>query len=210
MPTVFDSATSSPVKPKTSPAPVRSDKINLFTCYAENPSTVRFETQEADEVVLLFLRQHFIVNVPWMLAAVAMAMAPLFIFPILISLFGISTLIPASYVLVGTLFWYLATLGFVIVKFIGWYFNIYIVTNERIVDIDFINLLVKRFSQAELSRIQNITYSASGIMATFFNYGNVTVETAGETPNIECTSVPRPDKVVEQIRSVSANSGRPE
>jgi membrane protein YdbS with pleckstrin-like domain len=150
------------------------------------------------------------VNVPWMIAAIALVFAPALLFPMLISLFNISVVIPAPYVLIGTLFWYLATFGFVIVKFIGWYFNIYIVTNERIVDIDFINLLVKRFSQAELSRIQNITYSSSGIMATFFNYGNVIVETAGETPNIECTSVPNPDKVVEQIRSVSANSGRPE
>lgn len=210
MPTVFDNATSSKVKPKTPPAPIRSDTIGLLTCYAENPPSVRFETQEADETVLLFLRQHFIVNVPWLIAAIFLVLAPLVIFPLFISLFEISVLLPASYVLVGTLFWYLATFGFIIVKFIGWYFNIYIVTNERIVDIDFINLLVKRFSQAELSRIQNITYSSSGIMATFFNYGNVTVETAGETPNIECTRVPNPDKVVEQIRSVSSNSGRPE
>lgn len=208
MPTVFDSATSTHINQKKTPVKSRSDKIGLLTCYAENPQKVRFETQEADELVLLFLRQHFIVNVPWLLAASILILAPAFIFPVVASLFSVSVILPASYIVIGTLFWYLATFGFVIVKFLGWYFNIYIVTNERIVDIDFINLLVKRFSQAELSRIQNITYSSSGIIATFFNYGDVVVETAGDTPNIECTSVPRPDKVVELIRTVSANQGK--
>ena len=101
------------------------------------------------------------------------------------------------------LFWYIATFGFILANFLRWFFNIYIVTNERIVDIDFYYLLFKRFSQAELEKIQDISYSTGGIFATVFNYGEVMIETAGEAPNLEFVAVPRPDRVVETIRTIT-------
>jgi uncharacterized membrane protein YdbT with pleckstrin-like domain len=101
------------------------------------------------------------------------------------------------------MFWYLATFGFALASFIGWFFNIYIVTNERIVDIDFLYLLYKKFAEAELAKIQDIHYTSGGIFATIFNYGNVVVETAGEAPNIEFEAIPFPEKVVETIRELT-------
>ncbi len=177
--------------------------MHPLTAFAVNPHGLRFETQEEEEVVILFLRQHFIVNVPWIFLTIVLLLAPTVIFPKLFSVLSINFSLPTGYFLIGTLFWYLATFGFALASFIGWFFNIYIVTNERVVDIDFFYLLYKKFSQAELAKIQDISYTSGGILAAIFNYGNVSIETAGEMPNLEFELIPYPERVVETIRALT-------
>lgn len=190
-----------------SPASQPSTVMNPLTAFAVNPTSLRFETQEETEKVILFLRQHFIVNVPWILITILLVIAPTVIFPRLFHALSLNVTFPASYYVIGTMFWYLATFGFALASFIGWFFNIYIVTNERIVDIDFFYLLYKKFSEAELTKIQDINYTSGGILAAIFNYGDVVVETAGELPNIDFESIPYPEKVVETIRELTEHGG---
>jgi uncharacterized membrane protein YdbT with pleckstrin-like domain len=186
-----------------SPAGQPPTVMGPLTAFAVNPTALRFETQEETEKVILFLRQHFIVNVPWMLITILLVIAPTVIFPFLFRALSLNMAFPASYYVVGAMFWYLATFGFALSSFIGWFFNIYIVTNERIVDIDFFYLLYKKFSQAELTKIQDINYTSGGVLAAMFNFGNVVVETAGEAPNIDFELIPFPEKVVETIRELT-------
>jgi len=174
-----------------------------LTAFAVNPKDLRFETQEEAEKIILFVRQHFIVNVPWILVTIVLVIAPTVIFRILFRALSLNMSFPASYYVIVTMFWYLATFGFALASFIGWFFNIYIVTNERIVDIDFYYLLYKKFAEAELARIQDIRYTSGGILAAMFNFGNVVVETAGEAPNIDFESIPHPERVVETIRELT-------
>lgn len=173
-----------------------------LTCFAVNPDGIRFETQEEEEEVILFLRQHIIVNVGWVLITLILLVAPIGLIPFALQSLPFPLANHPGYVVVGTAFWYVATFGFALASFIHWFFNIYIVTNERIVDIDFIHLLFKQFSEAEITKIQDISYSTGGVLATVFNYGNVLIETAGEFPNLEFESVPHPEKVVEVIRGL--------
>ena len=173
-----------------------------FTSFAVHPDGVRFETQEAQEEVVLFLRQHIIVNVPWLFVAMLMLSAPTFLLPLFFHVTGLSLPVPATYIFIGTLFWYVATFGFVLAKFLGWFINIYIVTDERVVDIDFYYLLNKNFSQAELNKVQDISYTTKGLLSTIFNYGDVVVQTASESPNLEFNKAPNPEKVVETIRDL--------
>jgi len=84
-------------------------------------------------------------------------------------------------------------------SFLRWFFNIYVVTDRRIVDIDFLHLLYKEFSEARLERVQDINFKSGGIFAAFFNYGDVNIQTAAEVPNIEFLTVPQPARVVEMI-----------
>lgn len=212
MPTIFVSPTKTPppvaavnksAKKAFDPAHEPPTTMHPLTAFAVNPQGLRFETQEEEEVVILFLRQHFIVNVPWILITILLIIAPTVIFPKLFSVLSINFSLPTGYFLIGTMFWYLATFGFALASFIGWFFNIYIVTNERVVDIDFFYLLYKKFSEAELAKIQDISYASGGIVATIFNYGNVTIETAGEAPNLVFESIPFPEKVVETIRALT-------
>lgn len=187
----------------TDPLHQPTTHMQPFTAFAIKPDRLRFETQEEKEVVVLFLRQHIVMNLPWMLLTIVLAIAPTIVFPKLFELMRINFSLPSGYFFIGTIFWYLATFGFALASFISWFFNIYIVTDERIVDIDFYYLLYKKFSEAELTRIQDISYTSGGIVATIFNFGNVMVETAGEAPNIIFEQVPHPEKVVEAIRALT-------
>lgn len=212
MPTVFSSQ-QKPAKDTAMPSrPVYKegaphDHMGPFTSFARNPRRVRFETQEEKEHVVLFLRQHMIVNLTWIALAVVMVFAPTVILPFLVRTLLGQLHVPQGYVIVGTLGWYLGTFGFILASFIDWFFNIYIVTNERIVDIDFFHLLYKHFTQAEIYRIQEISYTTGGIVATFFNYGRVVIQTAGDMPNLEFDRVPNPEKVVSIIREQMGRKG---
>ena len=202
MPTVFKAPTQKKNVPVTAKSPLRS-QMHPLTCFVVNPSGVRFETQEENEQVILFLRQHLIVNIGWVILVVVMLTSPTVLFPFLLSAVNVSVHLPLGYILIGTVFWYLATFGFALANFISWFFNIYIITNERIVDIDFYYLLYKDFKEAELTKIQDLSYTTGGIIATLFNFGNVHIETAGEAPNLVFELIPYPEKVVETIRGLT-------
>jgi|WetSurMetagenome_2_1015567.scaffolds.fasta_scaffold291295_1 uncharacterized membrane protein YdbT with pleckstrin-like domain len=205
MTTLYPKPNNSEPEPKSDkPVDVRSTPHSMrhLAAYAVRPESVRFETQEAEETVELFLRQHPIVNASWIVLSIIIFFSPIVFFPLFSKLFPLPFVIPASYIFIVMIFWYLALYGFILSNFLHWFFNIYIVTNERVVDIDFMFFLYKHFSEAELPKIQDISFTASGMLATIFDYGNVLIETAGELPNIEFEKVPHPEKIVEKIRSL--------
>jgi len=174
-------------------------KTNLFTSFATWPPNLRFEHQEKNETVILFLRQHLITLVPMVVLGVIFVFAPMVIFPLFLKMLSTTSKMPVGYVIVGAIFWYVAVFGMLLAKFLYWFFNIFIVTNERIIDIDFINLLYKDVAEAQLSRVQDISYNQKGIFGTMFNYGNVVIQTAGELPNFSFEIVPKPSEVVDII-----------
>lgn len=183
------------------------DRMGLLTAYAERPKGLKFETQHEGEEVIVFMRPHFATNIPWISAVVLLALAPFGIIPFLLTLVGIPD-IPFKYYLVGVAFWYLATFGYALLNFTLWYYNIYIVTNERIIDIDFLQLLYKRFSEARLTNVEDVTYTAGGFFAALFNYGDVHIQTAGQVNNFEFHYIPKPAQVVKIIGGLVKNTQR--
>jgi hypothetical protein len=84
---------------------------------------------------------------------------------------------------------------FVFEKFLTWFFNLSIVTDERIVDVDFINITTKKISVADLDKIQDVTFTNNGVFGTIFNFGDVIVQTAAELPEFIFEAVPQPASV---------------
>lgn len=165
--------------------------------YCFNPGGVKFETQESEERVVLLLRKHPITNAGWIAVSILMLFAPavLFFFPLL-------EFLPANFKFVAILGWYLITIAFALQGFLTWFFNVYIVTDERVVDIDFYNLIYKEVSDANIDKIQDVTYKMGGAVRTMFNYGDVVIQTAGETPNFNFEAVPTPDKVASVLQDL--------
>ena len=163
---------------------------SLFTSFSSFPTKVCFETQEDEEQIVLFMRQHLIVNIPWMVVALFMATLPS-----IFSFFPPYSLLPTSFQFAGTLGWYLFVAGYTLAKFMGWFFNIYIVTDERIVDVDFKNIFFRKISTAKTKEIQDINIQSSGAFETFFGYGSVFIQTAAEVPEFEFVAIPYPDRV---------------
>lgn len=163
---------------------------NLLTSFATFPTKVCFETQDDKEEVVVFLRQHPIVNIKWMLIVIFMLVLPsVFIF------FPPYASLPANFQFIVTISWYLFVFGYSLAKFMGWFFNIYILTDERIVDVDFKNIFFRRVSTAKIEEIQDVNIQSSGSFETFFGYGSLFIQTAAEVSEFDFLYVPNPDKV---------------
>lgn len=177
--------------------------LSLFPSIFEHPEHVRFAEQEDDEKIELFLRQHGFVNIGWMLGSIIAVVLPVIIIQLdlLIKLDMVSK-IPVQLVISGIVLYYLLVVAFVIEKFLHWYFNIYIVTNQHIVDINFLSLMYRQINEARLNEIQNVGSSVKGVFGPFLNYGDVVIETAGNTINLDFHNVPRPDLVTDRIQDL--------
>jgi len=97
------------------------------------------------------------------------------------------------------LFYYLIIFAFILVEFTLWYFNIGLVTNKRVVDLDVSGILFKELSETRLNLIEDVSYSQVGSIRTVFNYGDVVMQTAGSKPNFEFDRAPDPARVVRII-----------
>lgn len=169
-----------------------------LAAYLTNPVGMRFESQEDQEEIILLLRQHPITNLPWIAGAVLMLFAPGVIFPLLAFLNPFPDL-PLSYHFVFTLFWYCLTFSVVFINYLHWFFNVYLVTNERVVDVDFHNLVYRQLSSTRVSKIQDVTYKVNGVIRSLIDYGDVFIQTAGTEENFDFEAVPQPQLVVKKI-----------
>lgn len=188
---------SSSPKPKVTESHFPKRSHSRFSAFMHYPEKVNFETKEKDEKVILLLRQHPIVNIGWVLMALLMLMIPT-----IVGMLGIFASFPSKFKLIIDLTWYLITLAFIMESFLDWFFNVYIVTNLRIVDIDFVNLIYKNVSDANIEKIQDVSYSMGGVARTVFNYGDVVIQTAAEVAEFEFGAVPNPAKVAKIIEDL--------
>lgn len=177
-------------------------KLNLFSAFCDRPANARFAYQEEDEYIELLLRQHWFTNIDWILTAILAAFAP-FLFPFVDPyLKSLNLTIPLDIKFALVILWYMLVLAYVIEKLLYWYFNIYIVTNRHIIDIDFQNLLNRYTTEVRLEDVQSPRARIKGIMGSLFNFGDVKIETAAKTQVIDFLSVPKPDLVVDRIQDL--------
>lgn len=171
---------------------------NPLAAFAVRPRKVKFETQDPEEYVLLLLRRHVITNVPWIVVAMIMLVVPL----VVPTVFPMVSWVPVRFIGVATVMWYLLTAGYILESFLTWYFNVYIVTDERIVDIDFYSLIYKEISDTKIERIQDVTVTQGGVVRALFNFGTVYIQTAGEKREFDFEDVPRPQLVAKFLNEM--------
>lgn len=173
---------------------------NPFSTFATNPMGVTFETQEEGEVIILLLRAHIVTLVPAVILVIFLSVLPI----IVLSFFSVfrvdlnAFLNPGQFLLV-LVFWYLLVFAYTLYRFIFWYFNVYILTNERVIDFDFRGILHKETAYAKLNQIQDVAPKSIGFFSTFFHFGDVYIQTAGEMREFDFHKVPRPDFVAQRI-----------
>lgn len=97
--------------------------------------------------------------------------------------------------IVTRLFLQIYTLFLILALFLIWliyYLNVQIITDRRIVDIDQVGLFFHEISELHIANIEDVTSDISGVLGTVFNYGDVFVQTAGNTERFEFSDVPNP------------------
>jgi len=173
---------------------------SLFHALCVKPG-IKFENQKTDETVLLSIRAHPITLIPALINSL--------VFFILIFSFG--------YILNQFLNWvqliYLLTFFFFVnfiylwLQIMNWYFNIGIVTDKQIIDVDFSALSYRNVSRTELDHIEDITVKVSGFASSIFDLGNIFVQTAGSEINTEFMNVPHPARAAHIIQDILKQNG---
>jgi hypothetical protein len=93
---------------------------------------------------------------------------------------------------------------------IDYYFDVWIVTNERIVNIEQNGLFSRGVSELELQNIQDITVEVMGIIPTLLNYGNLYVQTAAEKERFVFHNVPDPYAIKDLVMNLQKSSEKKE
>lgn len=170
---------------------------NPLASYCYYPHHANFMNKDKEELIVLLVRKHPITNLPWMMVAFLMVLAPL-----ALSIVPILGFLPPNYQVMAMLIWYLITIAFIFEQFLGWFFNVNIVTDERVFDVDFHNILYREITDAQIGQIQDVTVKVGSAIRTIFNYGDVHIQTAGEVPEIEFQAVPHPDQIAKILREL--------
>ncbi len=88
-------------------------------------------------------------------------------------------------------------------QFIEFYLDVWIITDDRVVDIEQWSLFSRTISELDLFRIQDVTADVHGILPTIFNYGSVTVKTASDKIDVILADVPNPNHIREALIQLS-------
>ena len=163
---------------------------NPLSSFCYYPHNISFINKEPDENVILLVRRHAITNLGWLMVVIVMIFAPL-----LLTYFPFLSFMPPRFQIAAILIWYLLTLAIFIQGFLSWFFSVNIITNKRVVDVDFDNLIYRKITDADLTRIEDVTVQMGSVVRTVFNYGDVLIQTAAEVPEIEFEAVPKPDQI---------------
>lgn len=127
-----------------------------------------FEGQFDDETVSFVFRRHPIVLRKSLLAflvILTVSMVPFLIFP------------------TNTQLLYIILAGFVIgllimmYAWMGWYFSIYIVTDQRLVQITQKGFFRRNLVELSFDKIQNVNYEIGGLQASLFRFGTIVIQT---------------------------------
>jgi len=181
------------------PESVRHEKptTKKLSAYMVKPNNLHFETQDRKEKIVVLLRKHMITNSGWFVGAIFLVLMP-----IIFAFIPWQELVPLRFKILFYVMWYMFVATFVFENFLSWYFNVYIITDERIVDVDFHSLLHKKISQAKIDNIEDVTFTMGGLSRTMFNYGTVEIQTAAEKREFDFEDVPHPNKVAKILNEL--------
>ncbi len=176
---------------------IKKNERNPFSSFSYYPREVKFINEDPEEKIVLLLRKHPITNLKWIAISFLWFIAPSFV-----TILPLFESIPFRFRLVGYVMWYLVLIAYVFEKFLSWFFHVNIVTDERIIEVDFHHILYREMTDANIDRIEDVTVEMSGAVRTYFNFGRVDIQTAAEVPKIDFNSVPHPDKVARILRDL--------
>ena len=169
-----------------------------------------FEGQHSQEHIIKIVRRHWFNILQQyffiLVGIVILAALPTF-FSQVMPFWGFSGFTDSSYII--PFFQSLFALLIWVIAFIIWidyYFDVWIITSERIVNIEQRGLFIRQVSELKFANIQDVTTEVQGLIPTLLNFGNVYVQTAGTKTRFNFRKVPNPYKLKALIMNLKDSS----
>jgi hypothetical protein len=169
----------------TTPEPVR-------------PRKLPFALQQG-ETVLLLARRHWVFLLSHLGRQAAFALVPIAALLVVVSLTAGLDGNAGRIVALICLVWFLA---WAVKAYFTWYRyqnDIWVVTDQRVLDSTKRHWFHHGMASADLDDVEDIALDKEGLLPTMFDFGNVKLQTAAETPNFVLSGIPDPKDVLSLI-----------
>lgn len=156
----------------------------------------QFEDQLEGEEVLLAFRKHPIVmrrGLVLAMLALLLGTIPSLIKPEYVYLFGG---LAAGLILAGIIF---------LPYWITWYFSLFIVTNQRFIQIKQKGFFHKKSSDLNLNHIQSLNHEVKGVEQTLLGFGKITIQTY--MGDMVLNDIHHPGKTQAKIQEILRDQG---
>lgn len=165
--------------------------------YVKRPANTSYEGEDHDEEIELLVRRSLVTVVMWLISFIIFFLIPIFLIPLLARLqYNGQHIFGDLFLFCFTLFWYIFTFGFAFQSFLNWYFEVLLVTNKKIVDID---RFCTSISETPLRNVQDVTSKIYGTWGHILNIGSIHIQTAAERGEFEFETVDNPSVVRDAI-----------
>ncbi len=84
-------------------------------------------------------------------------------------------------------------------RFTRYYLNLWVLTNERIVDVKQRGYFNREVSSLSLTHIQDVTTDVTGVFSSLLNIGTINVQSAGATEKFTMHDIPNPEHMRDLI-----------
>lgn len=183
-------------------------QFNLDEYFCPTPGT------EEEKKIIIFSHRHWIAFLSQIIISSILIIVPIVVI-ILLDIYypKFSDGVLKNFLVLFSSAYYLLILTFIFNAWISYYFDIYILTDELIVDITQDGFFHRKVAQLSLLRVQDVSSNIKGFLPTLFAFGDVLVETAGEqSEEFLLKSIPNPQefsaKVLEMHNQLIDRDGR--
>jgi uncharacterized membrane protein YdbT with pleckstrin-like domain len=164
-----------------------------------------FPTQQPDEKILILKRRHWLIAGFIIIRYAFFLLAPLILYVLVFNLLPLITdrltqsLYSGPIAILALSLYYLLVWVLFFHAWLDYYLDVWIVTNTRIVNIIQNGLFSRSIAEAKLYRLQDVQAEVHGLLPTFFHYGNITIQTAGNETFAIFEQVPSPYETSREI-----------
>ena len=155
---------------------------------------------EEGEYIVTTLRKHWWQITVWAFGLLLMAFLPLVVvvlFFMVIPNVGVDSY--ANYIGLFYSVWITVLWVLFFIEWTDYYLDIWVITNNRIVDINHNGLFSREVSTLRLEDIEDITTELQGFLSVFLKFGLILIQTAGSRNEFCITNADNPEKVRQVI-----------
>jgi hypothetical protein len=187
--------------------------VSALATLASFPSNIGVYGQNQDERILLFVRKDKVILIFNLLIQIIAFFMPFVLQMLLYFLndnfleqfklkFDLDMFFTSKYWTAVLLLWAAYVLKGLYNIFFQWFYDINILTTNRFIDLDLINIFHNRLEETSILNIEDVRDMQSGIIQSLFHMGDLEVYTASGQTVFNLNDVPRSSKIRDFIMDV--------
>lgn len=164
--------------------------------------------QRDSEKIFVFIRKRFISFLPQIIIFIFLFFSPIFtlLFSSLNGLIIDTSQLGRDLVILLLMAYYLSAVTFMISTWVSFYYDVLVVSDERIVEISQTTLFNRSVNELVFEQIEDVSSSIKGIVNTIFDSGVLDIQTAGSQRNFVINDIGRVNDIVAIILDLSGQA----